>query len=228
MKITALHTLIVCIWLSFASISQAAIVTFESTVDSSANYTPAYYPDGENLTTEGLTFEALASSENFSIAPADWVDDRSYLNFANNGTNYLRSYTNSGSSSLGIYSNEYFLLTSIDLAEYGSTSMPSPLESVLITGYKKDGGTVQQLVQLDNIVDGAGGQEDFQTILFGNSWTDLYTIELGPAEGAARNIFSLDNIVYESSGIAVVPIPSAIWFFVTGVGVIAAIRKRIR
>jgi len=62
-------------------------------------------------------------------------------------------------------------------------------------------------------VDGADGAEDFQTLAFDSIWSDLAWVRLGPADGAARNIFNIDNVVYQAS---IVPIPAAAYLFASG------------
>jgi hypothetical protein len=241
-----MHRFILALVLGGLSVgANAATVDFESYVSPAAGSTPVV-SSGFSDEIDGLTL--AAGGINYSIAPADWADARSNLSFANNGTNYGRCFTNSGAPCLLLSSPEYFSLSSIDLAEYGSTSFPSLLDSVLVTGYRSDGTQLTRSILLDNIVDGMGGQDDFEIFAFDTSWSDLWKVDLGPADGPARNIFSFDNIVYQNSGVLntsyagfledypdiddapvpTIPIPATFWLFGSALGLLGWMRRRKR
>ena len=100
---------------------QAATVDFEEIdVFGIGSDGQEVYNPGTPLESGGLLFTSSPTSRNIHVNGKDFVDARSYLSFANNGSNYLSSYTNSGDYALSISSanSNYFSLTSIDLAEY--------------------------------------------------------------------------------------------------------------
>jgi hypothetical protein len=204
------HLLTAVLVLGFTSTAHSTVVTFEEVIVSGigSNGQKAFRHDGyfedprpSVLISSGLTFGALPSANNIHVNGADFLDARSYLNFYNNGTNTLSSYSSNGGPAMGMTFTEYFSISSIDFAEYGSTSFPSPLDSLLITGVFADGSTIQKTLVLDGIVDGAGGADDFQTVFFDGLWSGLMAVEIGSDDGPQRNVFGIDNIHYAGSGI---------------------------
>lgn len=208
----------------FSTITHAATVTFEEVPVSGIGSTgQVVYAPGKSLESNGLVLTPTYTSHNIAVNGAEFIDARSHLKFASNGTNILSSFTDSGEFSFTISSanTQYFSLTSVDLARYGSTSMPSDLDSVMVRGHKHDGSTLNQVFDLNIIPDGAGGHEDFEMFVFDNTWKGLSFVEFGPANGPSRNIFYIDNIVYET------PIPAAVWLFGSGlIGLIGFARRK--
>jgi hypothetical protein len=67
-----------------------------------------------------------------------------------------------------------FSIESIELAEY--STVYAGADEVTITGYRFDGSTINKLFVPDGVRDGAGGQQDFQTVTFDNEWQDLRAV----------------------------------------------------
>lgn len=81
-----------------------------------------------------------------------------------------------------------FSLLSADVAEYTTTVK----SMVRVIGYRSDGGCLTNDIALDGVVDGLGGADDFQQVVFTN-WVDLAAVEV------CGDRFSLDNLAYALS-----------------------------
>jgi hypothetical protein len=101
-----------------------------------------------------------------------------------------------------------FDMVSVDLAEFSVTSTDTIVRFV---GYRFDGTIVTTDLTTDGVIDGPGGQEDFETFHFGSEFSGLERVEI-PTIG-----WSLDNLV-------VVPEPSAVAPFFGGGMFLCAVR----
>lgn len=113
-------------------------------------------------------------------------------NSVSNGT----TYTND-TSGLQIVQTEgrTFTLFSVDLAEYSiSVGAPKP---VVFVGTKPSGATVSFSYTLDQIRDGVGGAEDFETVFFPPDFEDVISVK------SSAVLYSVDNLVIS----AIVPPP---------------------
>ena len=107
-----------------------------------------------------------------------------------NGTDYisfLTSHVRDGS----IYrqNKSTFTPKSVDLAEY-STVFPAP-QPILFYGLKPDGHIVACAFVTDGVIDGPGGQDDFQTFYFPKSFKGLTILSWCVGK------FSMDNLKLE-------------------------------
>lgn len=94
-----------------------------------------------------------------------------------------------------------FSLLSLDVAEYSEfVTWPT---SVSLTGLKGNGDTLQANLSLDGIFDGSGGVDDFQHYVL--NWEDLVRVN-----------FNTDGIAFDNIEVASVPVPAAIWLFISG------------
>ncbi|MDF7824296.1 right-handed parallel beta-helix repeat-containing protein [Pontiellaceae bacterium B12227] len=78
-------------------------------------------------------------------------------------------------------------ISSLDAAEYSTVYHES---TVSMIGHKPDGTTLTNTFQLDGVIDGFGGVEDFEHFSFPSNFTGFTVIEL-PHSG-----YSLDNIAF--------------------------------
>jgi hypothetical protein len=106
---------------------------------------------------------------------------------ADNGTATLIFVTAGGSPlSISQAHGGRFDAISVDLSEY-STVFTYPAD-ITIIGNKADGSTVNTLFRTDGVIDGLGGDPDFETFYFPSEFTDLISLEI-PSSG-----FTMDNL----------------------------------
>ena len=111
---------------------------------------------------------------------------------ADNGTGHLE--TSGGERLRFSFTNGmHFNLVSFDLAE--DRTIVVPFE---VIGYKSMGVTVTESFTTDGIMDGPGGQADFQTFYFDSRFANVYEIDI------ITSRWALDNLVVSG-----VPEPSA-------------------
>jgi len=98
--------------------------------------------------------------------------------------------------------NQAFTPISMRVAEYSlSVDPPSPLA---VKGVKPDGSEVHLNIYFDGFRDGPGGVDDFQSIQFPASFSDVVRIEFGPG------FWSLDDLIADAPAtppVAPGPIP---------------------
>lgn len=85
---------------------------------------------------------------------------------------------------------------------------------VTVTGTYQNGGTVTKTFTPDGIVDGKGGQADFQTFFIGETpWTDLTSVTFSTIDPSSvtQGAFAVDNIV-----VSPVPLPASLFLFSGG------------
>jgi len=91
-----------------------------------------------------------------------------------------------------------FTLNQVDVAELWLPNQPgNDFFEVLITANQIDGDVLSLAVLLDGIRDGAGGVEDFQTVVLAG-WTDLVDVTFtGRNAAGAFGDYSIDNLVVD-------------------------------
>ncbi len=113
-----------------------------------------------------------------------------------------------------------FNVFSLDAAELwvGDNATWPNAWGVSVTGYFQGGGSITDVLELDGLVDGAGGVADFQTFSL-SGFTNLVAFEFNGVEstGAPDRAFGVDNI-------NLVPTPGAI--MVAGLGGLLGVRRR--
>lgn len=95
---------------------------------------------------------------------------------------------------------------------------------VRVTGKQTNGNVLQSLFALDDIADGPGPLDDFQTITFGAEWQNLAQVMFQAAAGGGERWYALDNIVTTDA----VPEPATWVAFITGFGILGAQLRRTR
>jgi subtilisin family serine protease len=112
---------------------------------------------------------------------------------SHNGTTWLGSDDFRGDNriTMSAVSGAVFGLIELDISELIET--PNSVV-VRVTGNLEGGGTVNRSIQLDDIADGAGPLDDFQTIVFDSSWTGLTSVELDAVAGEGDRWYALDNV----------------------------------
>jgi len=110
-----------------------------------------------------------------------------FSNYPDNGTGYLQTAYNMTFQDL---QGRPLKLKAVDLAEY-STVYALPV-SITFVGSKTDGSTVSQTFVTDGQCDGSGPLADFQTVTFGDEWSDLLSVAIQGNFG-----LSLDNLVLQ-------------------------------
>jgi len=239
MNIQVFFLAVTAIFILFSQNASATTVTFEEIINPSVEG-QIEYPFGEKLISSGMAFWTAPGTNNIHVNSATWADNRAYLGFPNNGTNYLTSYSdnNLGLTSTVMYlSSEYiFSMTSVDASMF---SYYSTTNTLTFYGHQNNGATIEQTFMLQS--------DMFQTFLFNDSWNNLQYIEIAanfpypiPGGNYHGRIFNLDNLVYTNSATpnsytgpetgdgsnaaAPVPEPATIVLFCTGVVILSGAR----
>ena len=174
--------------------------------------TNQYFLDGQQIISEPVDVTTSGASGDVDIISPP----SSYTAGPNNTTPYLHSSIYSSVFINTIEPSHYFDLLSLDIGEYSSYSSTT---SVGISGLKIDGSILSTTVNLDGAFDGVVGIDDFQTIIFDNSWTQLIQVSFDDSD------YSLDNIEID---LVTVPLPGALLLFLSGIGLLGckSIRSR--
>jgi hypothetical protein len=106
-----------------------------------------------------------------------------------------------------------FSMQSIELAEF-SQSYANTLQTITFTGFKSDNTIVTQDFTLDGIIDGKGNLTDYELFVFSREFTNLLYVDVG------KTMVSLDNITINH-----LPVPAALWLFISGIIGLAGIAR---
>ena len=126
-----------------------------------------------------------------------------------------------------------FSVTSFEAGEWTGPFAGNPAQvsstgnSIDVTGFLSGGGTIATTFVSDATPsDGFGPNVDFEVFTFGSGWTDLIALEFQTSTDQDAQ-FGYDNIVVNS--VSVVPVPSAVWFFGSGlIGLIGVAKRKVR
>jgi len=118
-----------------------------------------------------------------------------------------------------------FSLNAVDVAELW---LPGEVNNdffyVYISANVSGGGSLDMLVTLDGIRDGAGGVDDFQLVSF-SGWDNLTDVTFtGRNAAGAFGDYSIDNIVVDSNG----RVPEPASFTLLGLGAAALLASGLR
>lgn len=116
---------------------------------------------------------------------------------ADNGSYYLR--TQAGGVRIARTDFGLFDLLGFDVAEAMilGDAFPSPYPRIQVTGFHADGSRVEASFELDGIIDGQGGNADFESIDLGSEFSDLSAVQfLGVRTEIPLNteFFALDRL----------------------------------
>ena len=100
-----------------------------------------------------------------------------------------------------------FNLLNVDLASTTSFDV-----DMIVTGYRAGSSTIETTFTINNI---------WSSFDFGNEWTNLARVEFSPISGSFGQ--AIDNIA-----VVPVPVPAAIWLFISGLIGIAGRARRLR
>jgi len=106
-----------------------------------------------------------------------------------------------------------FSLLSVDLAEY-STVFSGQSRTITFSGKTINNVIVTQTFTTDGIVDGIGGQDDFESFIFSSQFDNLTYVDIN------TDLFSMDNLVVQA-----VPLPAASWLFLSGIILLISSKK---
>jgi hypothetical protein len=158
--------------------------------------------DAGDFTSKGYTFDISSDHSNFANGELFFLNEPvSY-----NGTTYFFVHAEPDTSGTGfVYptttmtseSGSLFSLIQLDISD---ATLLANAYSIEITGQYADGSTVSIIHNLDGILDGTGSENDFETVVFDNAWTDLVSVTFQALDGLREAEFVLDNIVVDSSG----------------------------
>jgi len=169
---------------------------------------PGTWITGSEYHESGMRFWIPYGPEGVALlgAGVSWAPD--------NGTGHLET---SGGERLrfGFTNGMHFNLASFDLAEDRMIAVPFE-----VVGYKDMGVMVSQSFTTDGIMDGPGGQADFQTFQFDSRFVNVYQIDI------ITSRWALDNLVVSG-----VPEPTAGGLAALGAAIAACyswMRKRRR
>jgi len=199
MNIKTLKNTVAGLVLSISGFANASLIDFEDNAIASGTYTTQ-----GDIVSSGFIFDSssnhthLANNSNLFSA----FNDSTWFGIDNNvGTNVLSMNTQDGS---------VFSLNSFDIAEFFGI----PNEVVVnVVGNYFGGGSIALQVTLDQIADGSGVINDFQSVSFDNSWVNLSSVTFSATAGTDDRWFALDNIVVNAAS---VPEPSTLAIFALG------------
>ncbi|HKL22945.1 MAG TPA: hypothetical protein VJ904_14150, partial [Tichowtungia sp.] len=150
-----------------------------------------------------ITFEPAVPLEQERVLEEPWVEQGYSVaipNFmyhssasiqpgrADNGTHELITISAGGTPlSISRTNGAVFDAVSIDLAEY--STVINDHRAIQFVGNRQGGSQVSHTFQLDGVIDGVGGSDDFETFRFPNTFTNLLSLEITTPP------FSLDNLV---------------------------------
>ncbi len=150
------------------------------------------YQNVSYLDSSGFEFigEHFHTMDNFAIANG-LAENGSRVYIGHEGGNLGRAITmtKTGGGTFSVYS--------LDAAETwigDNTTYPNAW-GVSVTGYFDGGGSINAVLQLDGLLDGAGGIADFETFNL-TGFTNLIAFEFNGVEatGAPNRAFGVDNI----------------------------------
>lgn len=193
-----------------------------------------------------IEFEALPTSPEYGVIFNTYVEDGfeisliggTFIASAQDGWQSGRGSSN-GTTTVYVFADsfvsptvqikhsigELFGLSSIDFAELlkpTDSGFSYIANSIEITGYKSGGEVLVENILLDNLNDGPGGAIDFQTLIFNPDWLDLTHVLLKGINDIQYTYFNFDNI-----SLTLVPIPSAVWLFGSGlIGLVGVARRK--
>jgi hypothetical protein len=119
-----------------------------------------------------------------------------------------------------------FSLSGLDYAELGPAGYGANSLSLTITGILAGGGSLSRQLEIDQIIDGPGGVNDFQRVMFDSVFAQgvFSSVEISGARAdASTGGFSLDNLV-----VSFVPEPSSWSLMILGFGAVGAAMRRRR
>lgn len=142
-----------------------------------------------SFSTQGFRFTTEAISNLFSC-------DGTRLDLPYNGTTYLGS-EEPATITVVREDGASFSLDSIDLGELFTNQGPG--QQVQIVGTPETGGPVSITFTLDDVNDGPGGADDFETFAFPSGFVDLVSVTMTGIHPTDPR-FSLDNIALGGGG----------------------------
>ena len=88
-----------------------------------------------------------------------------------------------------------FSLNSAEFSEFSTSSTVA--STITVTGFYSGGGSISQVMTMDNIADGAGPLNDFQTEIFTGNWNNLSSVVFqasGTGTTNSTDLWAIDNI----------------------------------
>lgn len=183
MKTTRLLAALAIVYCCAAVPATAQLIDFEDLV------VPPGFNTNQDVISRGYLFDTPLNHSHLYVSGDPNV-------ITANGTNYYATDDFVGTNPLTMrrVDNQPFRLLRADFAEFLQNDRVSA--TVNVTGNLMGGGTVMRTITLDQVRDGAGGVNDFQTEFFDASWQNLTSVLFkGAGSLSGEDYFALDNIL---------------------------------
>lgn len=134
-------------------------------------------------------------------------------NAVNASTGAVR-FSHFSAMSIQLSDGSNFSLNAVDLAEF-SDAFQGTQQTVTFTGLKSNNTTVSQDFIIDGLMDGTGSMTDYESFVFSTEFSDLMKVDI------SSTMFSMDNLKINA-----VPVPAAMWLFISGLTGLMVFAKR--
>ncbi len=191
------------------NVASAVLIDFEDLV------VPVGFNTNADVVSRGFNFDTTLNHSHL-YRSGDAVNI-----ITENGTNFYATddFVGTNPMTMSPVGGGTFALSQIDFAEFLQPDRVS--KTVTVTGTRTVGGPVTKTVTLDQLRDGLGGINDFQTEIFDATWQNLTSVLFkGNGSTSGEDYFAIDNIN------VTVPEPHSLVMAASAALVVGARRRR--